>query len=143
MISTGIIPSSVANLRQGMTCIRHIHARQATSIHSVYMHRAIGLIFSLCKPHFGGNPQKKASKGKWVDCHMPLRPAHRPILPAPTLNWALTASTRSFIDLPLRVFLGTLSAAKGQLGYCTINVIISHFMQNYNIFSTIIYCVQV
>ncbi|MBO4278105.1 MAG: hypothetical protein J5925_06895, partial [Clostridia bacterium] len=38
---------------------------------------------------------------------------------------ALKAGTRSFIDLPLCVFLGTLSAAKGQLGYCAIVCIIT------------------
>ncbi len=107
--------------------IRHAHARQATSAHSVHGSRpgSTAIQVSTPEPYTGRvttkgvrPPTRTGLHDRRVGFPMPLGNALRPQArgvrasrPAPTPNWAFAAGTRGFTAMPFKGFLGPSSEA--------------------------------
>ena len=121
MVSKSKGPFAPAGSKTAWPLIRHIHARQATSAHSVTAleGRCTALqVHHLFRTQLGNTTMgvrlctRTGLHGNRVGLTMPLdialspqaRMAHFP--PAPTQNWAYQAGTRGFIGVPFRGFLG-------------------------------------
>ena len=119
-VSAGNSRFAPARAKRGRSRIRHTHARQATSAHSVTAKAdAPHCRFNHLLRTQAGNTTvgvrlctRTGLHGNRVGLTMPLfialspqaRVAHFP--PAPTQNWAYQAGTRGFIGVPFRGFLG-------------------------------------
>lgn len=100
--------------------IHHTHARQATSAHSVtgasarctalQVHNLIRTQAEIpqgsTSVHKNRSPRKQGRGNHAIGNRPESASAITRFPPAPTRNWAYQASTRDFIDVPFRGFLG-------------------------------------